>query len=91
LGVEPKEIDGDEIGLNIQPNPASDFVVVDFGAKKIKSIELISIEGKSLGFFYPENNKQSVRLPMSHLSSGIYFVKALLPSGKLVSARFIKN
>jgi aminopeptidase N len=91
LGVESILMNGNEIRLGIKPNPTNDFVDVDFGAKKINSIELISMDGKSLGFFCPESNNSSIRLPTSHLPAGIYFVKALSPNGKIISARLIKN
>jgi hypothetical protein len=91
LGLPPFESDANEEALLLNPNPATDFIDVNCSANQVKSLELISVDGRSLGFVYPESKKSSVRLPLSHLRSGIYVVKAILPSGKIVSSRFIKN
>jgi hypothetical protein len=89
LGLLPFDPDSKTNGLLLNPNPASDFIDVDCSRNTVRSIELISAEGRSLGFVYPD--RTTVRLPLSHLSSGIYVIRAVLKDGKIISARFVKN
>ena len=89
LGLLPFDTASKTNGLLMNPNPASDFIDVDCSGNTVQSIELISVEGRSLGFVYPD--RTTVRMPLSHLSSGIYVVKAMLKDGKIISARFVKN
>jgi aminopeptidase N len=91
LGLPPFDSNANEESLLLNPNPASDFINVDWGANQVKSLELISVDGRSLGFVYTDFNNPSVRLPLSHLGAGIYVVKAKMQSGKTISARLIKN
>ena len=91
LGLIPFESNANEESLLLNPNPATDFIDVNCSAYQVKSLELISVDGRSLGFVYPDFNNPSVRLPLSHLGAGIYVVKAKMQSGKTISARFIKN
>lgn len=88
LPIDRKVIDE---ALVLNPNPATDYIDIDCSKQQLKSLELISVDGRSLGFVYPDGNKPAIRLPLSHLRSGIYIVKAIASSGTIISSRFIKN
>ena len=58
----------------LYPNPASDFIVLEFGNNVVSEVSIININGKYLGTFENANNN-SLQLDVSDLSSGVYFVK----------------
>jgi hypothetical protein len=64
--------------INIYPNPAQEYLQVDFGfpSKMNLSLEIFSpigIEVKPLGLYEIDNN--SIKIPIKYLPSGLYYLK----------------
>lgn len=60
------------LSINVFPNPATDFVFVE--AEDLEHVVLIDASGKALSSVATEGC--SVRLDMSHLPAGTYFISA---------------
>lgn len=69
----------ENIHLSVYPNPANDFITIDYKLEQKAniSIELINIEGKILETQTLENqlNENSIKLNIEKLEAGTYFVK----------------
>ena len=64
--------------LHIYPNPAKDELLIESGDLKIESVEIVDITGKTIQQF-----SSVTTINVSHLSSGIYFVKIKTDKGEL--------
>ena len=58
--------------VKISPNPTSDYIVIESADRKIKSIDLCAINGKSIKQF--KVNSKQYTINTSELNSGIYFL-----------------
>lgn len=83
VGIE--EIKSNPINFSLFPNPAKEYVILDFEALKTSSItiELTDINGKKVnqlykGTTYVGNNKLILPLKELILSDGIYFIEVLI-------------
>jgi len=69
----------ENIQIQVYPNPANDFITIDYKLEQKAniSIELINIEGKILETQILENqlNENSIKLNVEKLEAGTYFVK----------------
>jgi len=74
--------------FNIYPNPASDFIQVDFEESDQSHgfIEIIDLHGKS---FINEKIYGNAKIDVSKLSYGVYFLK-LIKGNRVEVAKFIK-
>ncbi len=87
--VAVQELDA-EFGLTIYPNPASDYLTVQFITPGKWSIDLYNMQGKLV-------NSESVYKKHQHtlsieaLPSGIYLVNCTSAQGRTYSQRIIKN
>lgn len=78
--------------LKIFPNPANNQLFVSAEGDEINSVSIINIEGKVVKT--PEhvfNTVGPVNIDLTDLSSGFYFVKVALASGKIENRKFIKQ
>lgn len=73
--------------LTFFPNPASSYLVLQEVPKNIKTVEIYSISGKSVGSFSLQNN----RINVSGLSSGIYFINLKTSTKTSETLKFIKR
>ncbi|MDW5290827.1 T9SS type A sorting domain-containing protein [Formosa sp. PL04] len=72
LGIETKEsITADR--LLVSPNPVSDIVTIDFKSSNTAKMQIIDYLGKTVISDEIQNGTKSIDL--SHLSSGLYFIK----------------
>ncbi|MBW6482322.1 MAG: T9SS type A sorting domain-containing protein [Vicingaceae bacterium] len=83
VGIE--EIKSNPINFTLFPNPAKEYVILDFEALKSSSItiDLTDINGKKINQLYKGttqvgNNKLILSLKESILSDGIYFIDVLI-------------
>ena len=58
--------------IHVFPNPVADFVTVE--AEELQYVEIIDITGKTLNRVVAEGN--SIRLDVSDLKAGVYFISA---------------
>jgi hypothetical protein len=73
--VGVKNIKGEEIAINLFPNPAQDVVTIQLSNANTAngSIEIINMDGKVLRTF--EVNQSSTTIDIRELPAGLYFVK----------------
>jgi len=68
--------------LSIYPNPTKGELRIDGGELSVKNIEIFDVHGKKLSS-YPYFASHS-KIDISHLSSGVYFVKISTETGEVV-------
>ncbi|OYT16562.1 MAG: hypothetical protein B7C24_07180 [Bacteroidetes bacterium 4572_77] len=83
------------MGINIYPNPASDYVIIDFQLITDQDInmELFDIKGQSIRKIASSHLKEgnyNLQINTSDLSNGVYFIKSTM--GKTLSTKqFVVN
>jgi hypothetical protein len=74
--VTPLDPDGmfenNSLEINIFPNPTTDYVTVE--AEGLQQVEILDITGKTLGRILAKGH--SVRIDVSDLKAGVYFISA---------------
>ena len=63
--------------LKIYPNPTNGQLIIEYGELTIENIEIYNIVGQMVGV-YPcgrPNNAETITIDVSHLSSGMYYLK----------------
>jgi hypothetical protein len=73
--------------INLYPNPASDWVYLD-GINGDLMVSILNVEGQIVGRF--TLNSASSKLPISNLSSGVYFIQWSDEKG-LQTKKFVVN
>lgn len=74
-----------ESSISVYPNPANDIVNIQ-SDKEIKSVQLISVEGKVV-----RKNSNSTQINLNGLPSGIYFLKIELQNGRIQFEKVVKK
>lgn len=74
-----------ENAISIYPNPTKGFINVK-SEKEIKSLQLVSIEGKII-----KKNLNSSKIDLNGLPSGIYFLKVELSNGRIQFEKVVKK
>lgn len=59
----------------IYPNPADDYLIIKYDETISGKVQILDISGKILYNFQKEQLTDDMKIDISHLSSGIYFVK----------------
>lgn len=79
--------------IKIYPNPASDFITVDFGNESTAKVIITSTDGKIEGVYHQQvNSLSTLKIPVDHLSSGVYLINVLGDDQQTLSVnRFIKQ
>lgn len=72
--------------IQLYPNPATNEINIEIPNYHIQSYEILDITGKSLF-----GSQFSKTIDISNLTTGDYFMKAILQSGKIVVKHFIKK
>ena len=86
LSVDNQNIDDLQASTAIQPNPSTNIVNIDFTNNSVlKSVHVIDLLG-GVHLMSIKNNT----LDISHLQSGMYFIKITLDSG-IITKKIIKN
>ncbi len=79
-----QEIDG--VVISIYPNPASEFLNVQFAsANASTSFNIIDTKGQSLN--KGTWDQQNLAIPVQHLANGIYFIQ-IIHQGKISTSKF---
>ncbi|SMC35441.1 S8 family serine peptidase [Moheibacter sediminis] len=74
-----------ENSISIYPNPTKGFINVQ-SDKEIKSLQLISVEGKVI-----RKNLDSTQIDLNGLPNGIYFLKVELSNGRIQFEKVVKK
>lgn len=72
--VSNEEINESRLGIKFYPNPAYNYIAIDPGNLKIKSIKIIGTNGivfKSITF----NEDKSISIDLTGLNNGIFFIE----------------
>ena len=67
-------IDKNNKKINIYPNPAKDFIIIDNSINNILKIDILNINGMLIKSFSPAD-KKIIKLSVSDLPKGIYIVR----------------
>jgi len=59
----------EQLQVKIYPNPSSDFIYIESLDQKIRSFEIVDVQGRSVGYFESEE-----QLDINQLSLGIYYL-----------------
>lgn len=84
--VDTKE--HEKSSINIYPNPASDFLIIQMNSQVVTLI-VYNITGTKMAEI-PVKNQSDLKLDISHFSAGIYSVRFLSKAGETSSRKFIK-
>ncbi|MBC8753350.1 T9SS type A sorting domain-containing protein [Kordia sp. YSTF-M3] len=58
---------------------------------RIEQFEVSDLSGKRLGTYFNTDSKTEITYDVSHLNTGIYFIKAMLSDGKITNLKLIVN
>ena len=72
--------------FTIYPNPANDFITLD-SDEELAKIEIYNILGKCV---LSQENCKNNRIDINTLQSGVYYIKATLITGQILTHKFIK-
>lgn len=72
------------------PNPCTDYIQVRPGSRNAVSLQVVSIEGKVLQD-RSLKGLEEIRLEMSSLPAGMYFVQITYRNGEKIGKRFLKR
>lgn len=89
VGFESENTLLKEENINIYPNPAKDFVIIDFNNVKYRKIELYDLSGKLI-LNRESNNQQYYNLSLNYLKSGFYLLKITDNNGFTQSHKIFK-
>ena len=71
-------------GLCVYPNPTTGELKMENGKWKIENVEIFDVYGKNLINFQLSTFNSLLKIDISHLSNGLYFVKITTSVGKVV-------
>lgn len=77
--------------IGIGPNPATDYLLVDFSGTNGKAgkIELFSMQGALLRSI--DNPSITEKIPMHNLSYGVYFIRIQTTNGQVITRKLVKS
>lgn len=67
-----QSVEENDLNINIFPNPTTDFITIE--AQELEQVSVMDLTGKTLSTNSAEGN--SIRLDVSHLKAGVYFISA---------------
>ena len=77
--------------ITLVPNPTTGELKIENGELKINNVEVFDVYGRKVGAEFPSNSLEGwqpqadgVVFNISHLNSGIYFVKITTEAGEIV-------
>lgn len=89
-GIKPKQ-QTNEITYKLIPNPAKDYIIIDFGEKELQKnsqIQLYDITGKQLQIKLLPYAYNKYRINLYQLNTGLYFINVISDNNSK-SAKFI--
>jgi len=76
--------------INIYPNPTTGQLKIENGELKINNVEIFDVYGRKIHALTPSLLHPFTTINISHLNSGIYFVKITTDSGQSVVRKILK-
>ncbi|MCG8323339.1 MAG: Ig-like domain-containing protein, partial [Cytophagales bacterium] len=74
--------------LKVFPNPAADFIQIEFNIQNVELQSIIDSRGNTIRVL---GDKQSSRISIIELSTGVYYLKTITKDGNSFVARFLKK
>ncbi|MBK9106978.1 MAG: T9SS type A sorting domain-containing protein [Saprospiraceae bacterium] len=92
LVIENTNNSGNELVLNIYPNPTTSIITVALGniIRQNMQFELVDIFGQSVIKKYLENKIIKFDFNLEYLEDGLYFLKISEPLGLIHSGKIVK-
>lgn len=76
------------LSFDVYPNPATDFVQIDFNSftnSDITGLQLIGLDGKAIRVYdISKANSNGISLDISDVNSGVYFMRVITSYGRIV-------
>lgn len=72
----------------LMPNPASDFIYLQHDPDAITSLEISSMDGKSVPVQYTDDGKYLLKINIQNLKSGIYLLRIISMEG-IATRKFV--
>ncbi len=86
----PFGIEENDLIARIWPNPATDAFIVEFKRyEKIRSISLISVDGREMKKIQTGKSIDRVQVSVSMFPAGIYFLRVIMNDGRIVSRKVL--
>jgi hypothetical protein len=85
VGIEA--ITNDELRITIYPNPTTGEFRIENGELRMESIEILDVNGRKILYKQVSNltsHISSLQLDISHLQTGVYFVRIFTEAGEVV-------
>ncbi len=80
-----------DVQISVYPNPADDFIIVNNIVELgVKEIEVFDILTSKVKITFTSGLRNSIKLDLTRLSSGIYFVRFFNAKGVPVAIKKIK-
>jgi uncharacterized protein YjdB len=83
----PAEAEG---SITIYPNPTDGQLIIDNGELTIENVEIFNVMGQYV-YLSTLGVASTLRFDISHLPTGVYFVRITTENGKIVTKKIIKN
>lgn len=80
----------DNNSVNIYPNPANDFIIVEFDNNNINQVNLTDAQGQLVYSSKDVNNSEDLKIDLSKVSKGVYFLQ-LSEQGEVKTYKIIKQ
>ncbi len=77
--------------LNIYPNPTSGLITLSIGATLLKSISTIGLYNANSLLIKTIKPDSKVKIDLSNMPSGVYFIHSHVNGGKSITKKIIKN
>lgn len=81
---------GSESDVSIYPNPVKNFATIAY-TTYVDRIVIMNIVGKEVRSIVPETDNTEVRINLTDLQPGVYFIAAYSNGAKLITKRFMKE
>jgi hypothetical protein len=81
---------GSEADLSIYPNPVKSYATIAY-TSYVDRIVIMNIVGKEVRSIVPEDDNTEVRINLTDLQPGVYFIAAYSNGAKLITKRFMKE
>jgi len=81
IGIDDFRLTIDD--LRIYPNPTTGQLIIDNGQLTIDNVEVFDVYGRNV-LSHTANHTPQTRINISHLSTGVYFVKIRTEAGEVV-------
>lgn len=88
LPIPPSSIFGEQNQISIYPNPATQFISID-NDDNVKQIAIFNLMGRKLLSF--QNVVKDVRYDVSNLPSGMYLIRIVDQSNKIITTQRISK